>query len=86
MSKLSCLALNAAVAAMLLAAPLFSQSDPNRPDTTSTQRTEARDGNGFDMGWLGLLGLAGLLGLKRQSPETVSHTSQGNARTYPSKA
>ena len=38
------------------------------------------------MGWLGLLGLAGLLGMKRKMPETVVHTNEGSARTYPSKA
>ena len=87
MLKFKSLTLNGMMAAMLLASPLLSQSDPNRPvDTALTQRTEDRQNSGFDMGWLGLLGLAGLLGMKRKSPETVVHTNEGNARTYPSQA
>jgi hypothetical protein len=87
MLKPTSLALSGTIAAILLATPLLAQSDANRPaDTASTQRTDDRHDRGFDMGWLGLIGLAGLLGLKRKSPETVSHTSEGNARTYPSKA
>jgi MYXO-CTERM domain-containing protein len=70
---------------MLLASPILSQSDPNRPnEIASSQRTD--DGRGFDMGWLGLLGLAGLMGLKRKSSDPALRTDEGNGRAYPSKA
>ena len=87
MLKSRSLILHGVMATMLLASPLLSQSDPNRPlDSASTQLIEDRQDNGFDMGWLGLLGLAGLLGMKRKSQETVVQTNEGSARTYPSKA
>ena len=82
MHKCGYLTLNAAMAAMLLASPLLSQSDPNRPsDTASAQRSDDHRDDRFNMGWLGLLGLAGLVGLKRKSAETL--TDKANARVYP---
>ena len=88
MHNLIYLTRNGLMAATLFAVPVFAQSDPNRPaDISTTSRAEDSHNDGFDMGWLGLVGLAGLAGLRRKAPETVTHTSDGNAaRVYPSKA
>jgi MYXO-CTERM domain-containing protein len=76
------------MAATLLAAPLFSQTDPNRPaDMTTTAHADNHRDDGFNMGWLGLIGLAGLAGLRRKSSVPVTHNAgDGAARIYPSKA
>ena len=76
------------MAAALLASPLFSQTDPNRPADMSTTSRADDHRDGFDMGWLGLIGLAGLAGLRRKSSVPVTHTAgEGSAaRVYPSKA
>ena len=80
---------NGLMAAVLLASPLFSQTDPNRPaDMSTTSRADDRRDNGFNMGWLGLIGLAGLAGLRRKSSVPVTHTAGDGtaARAYPSNA
>ena len=79
------------MAATLLAAPLLSQTDPNRPaDMSTTAHADNHRDDGFNVGWLGLIGLAGLAGLaglRRKSSVPVTHTAgDGAARVYPSKA
>ena len=89
MLKFAHLTRNGLMAAALLASPLFSQTDPNRPAdlSTTTGANDHRD-DGFNPGWLGLIGLAGLAGLRRKSSVPVTHTAGDGsaARVYPSKA
>lgn len=86
MLKFAHLTRNGLMAVTLLASPLFSQTDPNRPADTSTTVRADEHRDGFNMGWLGLLGLAGLAGMRRKSSVPVTHTAGDAARVYPSKA